>query len=193
MGIEKSEVRVLAIAGSLRSASLNKKALQIAKKAALDFGASINELDLKVLDLPMFNEDLAVNQLPESVVKMKSEIEKSDVIIIATPEYNNSIPGPLKNAIDWASYKKNSFSGKFAIIFGASAGIFGTIRAQLHLRQILTALNVDILPQPQIFIRLANDAFLEDGSLADQQVMTQMQTLVRKTLELVIQKKRTEH
>ena len=113
------------------------------------------ELDLKTLGLPLFDEDLRANGFPESVKKLKNAIASADVLLIATPEYNHSIPGVLKNAIDWASDKTNPFEGKVAAIFGASNGLVGTLRAQLHLRQVLASLNVELVPQPQVFIRSA--------------------------------------
>lgn len=176
-------------AGSLRRESFNRKALQIAKNIVTELGANVIELDLKTLDLPVFNADLREDRFPDSVVKLKDEIKKADVLIIATPEYNHSIPGPLKNAIDWASDQTNPFEGKIAAIFGASIGLYGTLRAQLHLRQVLTALNVDVIPQPQVFIRSAKEAFQSDGSLADQQITKQLRLLIEKTLILARQKK----
>jgi chromate reductase len=177
-------LHILAIAGSLRAESFNRKALQIAKKIASGFDADIHEIDLKTLSLPVFDVDLRANGFPEAVIILKQAIEAADILLIATPEYNHSIPGPLKNAIDWASDKTNPFSGKVAAIFGASTGLFGTLRSQLHLRQVLTALNVELVPQPQIFIRSADEAFLPDGSLADAQTFKQLKSLIEETFKL---------
>jgi chromate reductase len=182
-------IHILAIAGSLRSESLNRKALQIAKKIAFELGADVREMDLKTLALPVFDEDLRTHRFPESVVTLKQAIEAADVLLIATPEYNYSIPGPLKNAIDWASDKTNPFSGKAAAVFGASNGLNGTLRAQIHLRQVLAALNVELVPQPQIFIRSALEAFLPDGSLVDSKLMNQLHLLIQETLKLAQRKK----
>jgi chromate reductase len=182
------QINILAIAGSMRSESLNRKALQLAKQISLDLNANVEELDLKMLDLPLFNEDLCANGFPESVNKLKNKIASADILLIATPEYNHSIPGVLKNAIDWASYKKNPFAGKIAAIFGASIGLYGTLRAQLHLRQVLTALSVEIAPQPQAFIRTAQDAFLPDGSLVDPQINKQLKLLIEATIKLAERK-----
>jgi chromate reductase, NAD(P)H dehydrogenase (quinone) len=181
-------IHILAIAGSLRSESLNRKALQIAKKIAFELGAAVREIDLKTLALPVFDEDLRTHGFPESVVTLKQAIEAADVLLIATPEYNHSIPGPLKNAIDWASDKTNPFSGKVAVVFGASNGLNGTLRAQIHLRQVLAALNVELVPQPQIFIRSALEAFLPDGSLVDSKLMKQLHLLIQETLKLAQRK-----
>jgi chromate reductase len=182
-------LHILAISGSLRTESFNRKALQIAKKMASELGADVREMDLKKLALPVFDEDLRAHGFPESVITLKQAIEAADVLLIATPEYNHSIPGPLKNAIDWASDKTNPFAGKTAAIFGASTGLFGTLRAQLHLRQVLTALNVELVPQPQIFIRSAREAFLSDGSLADAQIFKQLGSLIEGTMKLARRKR----
>ena len=181
-------INILAIAGSLRSESFNRKALQTAKQIASELQTNVEELDLKTLDLPLLNEDLRTNGFPASVKKLKDAIASADMLLIATPEYNNSIPGVLKNAIDWASDKTNPFEGKVAAIFGASIGLFGTLRAQLHLRQILAALSVEIVPQPQVFIRSARDAFLPDGSFIDHKIKQQLRQLIEATLVLAYRK-----
>ena len=181
-------LNTLAFAGSLRSESFNRKALQVAKQIAVELNTNVVELDLKTLDLPMLDEDLRANGFPESVKKLKDAISSADVLLIATPEYNHSIPGVLKNAIDWASDKTNPFAGKTAAIFGASKGLFGTLRAQLHLRQVLASLNVELVPQPQVFIRSASDAFLSDGSLADKKIEHQLRRLIEATLALAYRK-----
>ncbi|MCX6122380.1 MAG: NAD(P)H-dependent oxidoreductase [Ignavibacteriales bacterium] len=179
---------ILAFAGSLRSESFNRKALQIAKQIAVELNTNVVDLDLKTLNLPLFDADLRANGFPESVKKLKDAIASADILLIATPEYNHSIPGVLKNAIDWASDKTNPFDGKVAAIFGASNGLFGTLRAQLHLRQVLAALNVELVPQPQVFIRFAQSAFLPDGSLVDQRIKQQLRHLIEATLTLAYRK-----
>jgi len=176
--------RVLGIAGSLRTDSYNRKALQVAKQFAQHMGAEVSEIDLKELDLPAFDDDIVRSGIPESVQRLKTSIESADLILISAPEYNYSIPGGLKNAIDWASKPKNSFDGKVAAIFGASTGPFGTIRMQPHLRQILAGLNVLVTPQPQVFIRSAREAFNPDGSIKDPKLIDQLRTLVEKSMRL---------
>lgn len=181
-------LNILAIAGGMRLESYNRKLLQVAKKIVSELNMHAEELDLKALDLPLFNADLRTNEFPESVKKLKDAIASADVLLIATPEYNHSIPGVLKNAIDWASDKTNPFAGKTTAIFGASIGLFGTLRAQLHLRQVLTALSVELVPQPQVFIRSATDAFLSDGSLVDKNIEQQLRQLIEATLSLADRK-----
>jgi chromate reductase, NAD(P)H dehydrogenase (quinone) len=177
-------IKVVAICGSLRLDSYNRKALRIAERFASEAGASVEEVSLKELNLPMYDENIEAIGFPESVQTLKTIVEASDILLIASPEYNHSISGALKNAIDWLSRRKNSLDGKTAAIFGASTGIFGTIRGQVHLRQILTALNVTMVSQPQIFIRLANEAFNSDGTLIDVKLHNQLKELINKTINL---------
>jgi chromate reductase len=177
-------LRVLGISGSLRTESLNRKALQVAKRIASELGAQVDEIDLKQLALPIYDEDVQTAGFPEPVQKLKRAVEDSDVILIASPEYNYSISSALKNAIEWLSRGKNSLDGKVAAIFGASSGPFGTLRGQLQLRHILTSVNTYTVPQPQVFIRSARDAFLPDGSLADKEVEKQLRSLVSRSLWL---------
>jgi len=186
-------LNILAFAGSLRTDSFNRKALQIAKQIASELNTTVVELDLKSFDLPLFDADLRANGFPESVKKLKDTIALADVLLIATPEYNHSIPGVLKNAIDWAADKTNPFEGKVAAIFGASNGLFGTLRAQLHLRQVLASLNVELVPQPQVFIRSAESAFLPDGSLVDQKIRQQLRRLIEATLTLAFRKEESRN
>ncbi len=177
-------LNIVALAGSLRAESFNRKALRIASAMASEFGAHVREVDLKVLDLPVFNADLREQKFPDSVTILKREIESADMFLIATPEYNHSVPGPLKNAIDWASDKTNPFQGKVATLFGASTGLVGTLRAQLHLREILGSLGVLIVPQPQVLIRSASKAFQPDGSFADRKVHDQLRLLIKESMKL---------
>ncbi|RPI04711.1 MAG: NAD(P)H-dependent oxidoreductase [Ignavibacteriae bacterium] len=192
--MKNKTLNILAIAGSMRSESYNRKALQTAKHIATEFNANVTELDLKTLDLPLYNEDLRAHGFPESVVELKNAVASADVLLIATPEYNHSIPGVLKNAIDWASDETNPFEGKTAAIFGASKTMVGTLRSQLHLRQVLGALSVELVPQPQVFIRSARTAFQPDGSFVDPNINQQLSQLIEATLALAYRKQesRTE-
>jgi len=179
-----NNIKVVAISGSLRLDSYNRKALRVAEGFASEAGTSVEEVSLKELNLPLYDGDIEARGFPESVQTLKSVVESSDVLLIASPEYNHSISGALKNAIDWLSRGKNSLDGKTAAIFGASPGLFGTMRGQAHLRQILAALNVTTASQPQVFIRLANEAFNSDGSLQDVKLHNQLKQLINKTINL---------
>ena len=177
----KYTMNVLGISGSLRAASYNTKLLKVALRMAAEAGATTREVSLKELDLPIYNEELAS---PAAVEELRAAIAGSDLIVIATPEYNYSIPGGLKNALDWVSRGKNPFSGKVVAIAGASGGPFGTLRMQTHLRQVMTCLNALLLPQPQVMVRNAAEAFSPEGELADKALEQQVKTLVTKSLTL---------
>jgi chromate reductase len=178
------EIKALAICGSLRKDSYNKKLLENAIKIAKDLGVDASEIDLKKLDLPIYDGDIEAKGLPKSVQELKKAIEACDLLLIASPEYNNSISGALKNAIDWASRGKNSFDGKVAAIFGASIGQFGTVRGQLHLRQILAYLNVLIVAQPQVYVWNCDKAFKKDGTLIDEKTTDLLKKLIADSLDL---------
>ncbi len=119
--------------------------------------------------LPFFNEDDEA-AFPESAQKLKTQIESADAIIIATPEYNRSIPGVLKNAIDWASrpYGKNSFSGKKVLVVGASVGPVGAAIGQYDLKKMLLHGNAEVFGQPEFFLGVAGSKFNEVGELTDE-------------------------
>ena len=157
-----SHVRILGIAGSLRRGSYNQAALRAAKLLVPEN----SEIDLfRLDDIPMFNQD-DEKRPPSPVLELKKRILRADAVLIVTPEYNYSIPGVfLKNAIDWASrpHGDSAWSGKAAAIMGASLGVIGTARAQYHLRQILVALNLFILNQPEVVIADAAHRFDENA------------------------------
>ena len=118
--------------------------------------------------LPMFNQDFE-KPFPEAVVTFRTKLAQADAILIATPEYNSSITGDLKNALDWASRSpQQPLQGKPATIMGASTGNFGTLRAQLHLRQILTHVGALPLGKPEVLVARAEQAFDADGKMVDE-------------------------
>ena len=182
----EEKLKIVGISGSLRKDSYNRKALHIAMQIVTDAGMDVEEIDLKELNLPLYDADIEARGFPESVLVLRSKVESADVILIASPEYNHSITGVLKNTIDWLSTGKNVLDGKTAVIFGASTGPFGTLRAQFHLRQVLTALNVFLIPQPQVYIRFAKEAFNVDGSFNDPKVKNQLKELITKSLRFTI-------
>jgi chromate reductase, NAD(P)H dehydrogenase (quinone) len=171
------------ISGSLREGSYNALALRQALRFAAEKGNIVNEISLKTLNLPAYDEDIA-SQPPSGVSEFREAVRQSDVIVIASPEYNYSVPGGLKNAIDWASRQRNAFAGKVAAIMGASSGPFGTIRMQPHLRMIMTALDVLVVPQPQVFIRNARESFTPSGDFVDKKLEERVRVLIRKSLIL---------
>jgi chromate reductase len=169
-------VRILGIPGSLRQASFNRAALRAAQER-LPPGAALEIFDLT--GIPPFNEDDEA-ALPTRVVELKARIRQADAILIATPEYNYSIPGVLKNAIDWASrpYGDNAWDGKPVAIMGASVGTAGTARAQYHLRQTFVFLNMHPLNKPEIMISSAAQRFDERGRLVDEALGTRIGQLL---------------
>ena len=156
-------VRILGIAGSLRRESLNRAALRAAAQLAPE-GAIIDIFELD--GIPGFNQDEEQSP-PAKVVELKKRIRESDAILFVTPEYNYSVPGVLKNAIDWASrpYGDSAWSGKPVAIMGASIGALGTARAQYHLRQMFVFLNMFPINQPEVMIGNASERFDAAGNL----------------------------
>jgi len=159
-------ISILGFAGSLRKVSYNRSLLS----AALEMVP--NEATLEIFDLdgiPPFNQDLE-NQPPEKVKEFKAKIRAADAILIATPEYNYSIPGVLKNAIDWASrpYGDSAFDGKPVAVMGASIGMLGTARAQYHLRQSFVFLNMHPLNQPEVMVPFVQEKIDQNGKVTDE-------------------------
>jgi chromate reductase len=159
-------MNILGISGSLRKGSWNTAALRaVAARLPEGVGLAIAEIG----DLPLMNQDLEQDgKYPEPVERFRAQVLAADALLFATPEYNASIPAPLKNAIDWASRPANTFAGKPAAIIGVAGGLLGTARAQYPLRQILGVLSVQLLGQPEVFIGGAGAKFDADGKLTDQ-------------------------
>ena len=158
-----SQYRIAVIVGSLRKDSFNRKlASAIVKLAPADFSFKQVRID----DLPLYNQDDDANQA-ESVKRMKGEIAAAQGLLFVTPEYNRSIPGVLKNAIDHGSrpYGKSAWTGKPAGVMGASPGATGTAMAQQHLRNVLVTLDVPTLCQPEVFIQVKDGLFDEAGNI----------------------------
>ncbi len=159
--------------------------MNIAIKIAGEAGVKVTTADLKTLNIPDYDQDVQDAGFPEPVKQLAEMVKNADVFLIASPEYNYSVPGVLKNAIDWVSrVKPNPFGGKTAALFGASTGQFGTVRGQFQIRQIFLTLNVIALPQPQVLIADADNAFEPDGSLKNKTSMDSLRLLLQKTFEL---------
>ena len=171
------QLTILGIAGSLRKGSYNRGALRAAQQLApADARIEIFELD----GIPLFNQDQEA-RLPEKVAQFKTRIRAADAILFITPEYNYSIPGVLKNAIDWATrpYGDSAWDGKPVAVMGASVGTMGTARAQYHLRQIFVCLNMYPLNKPEVMIADAAKRFDEQGNLIDADTRERIRTLVQ--------------
>lgn len=176
-------MKILAISGSLRIDSYNRKLLQNSINIAFNLGHETYEIDLKEKEFPVYDADIELNGIPPAVRESKVLIDNCDLIMIAAPEYNYSVSGALKNALDWFSRDINSLDGKVSIIFGASTSEFGTVRAQIELRRILQSLNVLVVPQPEVFIADANFAFTDRGDLINQEKYNQLEELIVKGIE----------
>lgn len=162
---EDTTLRVLGISGSLRKGSFNTAVLQAAIELAPQ-GMIIETADL--LSIPVYNEDVRATGVPDSVKRLCEAIAAAEALLIVTPEYNYSIPGVLKNAIDWASRPPNQpFAGKPLAIMGASSGAGGTMRAQYHLRQVAVFLDMHPLNKPEVFVRSAQEKVDASGKLTD--------------------------
>lgn len=169
--------KIIAISGSLRKDSYNTALLHEVKKI---------HPDLEILDiskLPLFNEELEAN-FPAEATVLKQKIEAADGIIISTPEYNRSIPGALKNAIDWASrpWGKNSFENKKVLVMGASSGPIGTALAQYDLKKIMLYLGAFVVPE-EVYVNLVQTKF-KDGVLVDENTKNHLKEAVVRLLDL---------
>src|SRR6266446_18031 len=176
----RDNTTILGIAGSLRKDSYNRAALRAAQDLAPE-GATIEIFDLQ--GIPPFNQDDEQHP-PVHVVDLKTRIRAAEAILLVTPEYNYSIPGVLKNAIDWASrpYGDSAWQGKPVAVMSASVGVLGGARAQYDLRQSFVFLNMYPVNQPEVLIANAAQRFNERGELTDEAA----RELIRKLLaELV--------
>ncbi|MBL8860782.1 MAG: NAD(P)H-dependent oxidoreductase [Planctomycetes bacterium] len=166
-------IRILAFAGSLRRDSWNKKLVRVAAQGARDAGAEVSELDLKELDLPLYDGDLErASGLPAGAQRFKQLLRAHHGFLVASPEYNSSISGVLKNAIDWATRAEPgepalaAFDGKVAGLLSASPGPFGGVRGLLTVRAILSGIRVIVAPD-QTLVPKAHEAFDAEGRLTD--------------------------
>ncbi len=158
-------IKILGISGSLRQGSYNSAALRAAQELA-PAGMTIEIADLS--QIPLYNDDLRKNAVPAAVTKLAAQVRAADALLFATPEYNYSVSGVLKNAIDWLSrLTPQPFVGKPAAVFGASMSLFGSARAQYDLRRILIYLDVHFLNKPEVMIAQAHERFDADGVLTD--------------------------
>ena len=176
------KLNILGIVGSLRQSSFNRFALKAAQEL-VPGDAVLDLLDLN--NIPVFNQDDEMAP-PDAVIEFKKKIFAADAILFATPEYNYSLPGGLKNAIDWASrpYGESAWQGKPAAIMGASIGNFGTARAQYDLRKILVALDMPVVVQPEIMIGNAAQRFDQNGKLIDEPTRKLIQKLLGALVDL---------
>lgn len=174
--IMTDNIHVLGISGSLRKHSKNTGLL---REAA---GLLPPKMSLEIFDLaeiPLFNQDLYADGEPEAVLEFKQRIANADLLLIATPEYNHSIPGVLKNALDWASHphRRSPLNHKPLAILGA-AGSLGSLNAQKHLRQIAAGMDMQVLEHPPIAVQRAWEKFDSQGRLTDKPTRMQLEEML---------------
>jgi chromate reductase, NAD(P)H dehydrogenase (quinone) len=179
-----AETNVLAFAGSTREGSVNKKLVSEAARITRQMQANVTVIDLKDYQLPFYDEDLETREgMPIKAKQLRQLMIKSDVILIASPEYNGSLSAVLKNAIDWASRSENgessneAFKGKKFVIMSASPGSNGGARGLVHLRTILENIGGIVLSQ-QVVVPDAYNAFDEQGHLKNEKVKKELKELV---------------
>lgn len=177
-----TELTILGIAGSLRKGSFNRAALRAAQQLVPQ-GVTLETFEID--GLPGFNQD-EEQRPPQKVVELKARIRAAGAILLVTPEYNYSVPGVLKNAIDWASrpYGDSAWAGKPVAVMGASVGALGTARAQYHLRQMFVFLNMPAVNQPEVMIANASQRFDAQGNLADEGSKKLIRDLLQSLVEL---------
>ncbi len=159
-------VKILGLCGSLRAGSYNRAALRAALELAPE---GVEMRTAEIGDLPLYNEDVRVGGDPPVVQAFGGDLAWADAFLFVTPEYNSSVPGVLKNAIDWGSrYPGQPFAGKAAAVMGASPGLFGSVRGQYHLRQIGVFLDLHFVNKPEVAITQCAQKFDAEGRLTDE-------------------------
>ena len=187
----KRPPKILAFAGSTRTESFNKKLVKIAAEGARAAGAEVTFLDLRDIPLPLFDQDLEAREgMPANGRKLKDLLMAHDGFLISAPEYNSSISGVLKNAIDWASRREANeqplvcFRGKVTALMSASPSLLGGLRGLVHVRSLLSNIGVLLLPD-QLTVSKADEAFQPDGSLVDEKKAAAARDLGKKLSDLI--------
>jgi chromate reductase len=182
------QMKVIALAGSTRADSYNKKLVREAAKIAQEMGAEVTVIDLKDYPMPFYDADLEKEGMPVSAQQFRARIINSDAIIISSPQYNGSIPAVLKNALDWASRDEKgqesdaAFMGKKIVIMSASPGKKGGAKGLVHLRAVLKDCGGDVL-EKQFSIPCADQAFDETGSLKESSLKQQLEQTVSQLIK----------
>lgn len=179
------ELHIATLPGALRAGSFNRKLLKIAEPFLEQAGVELDRLDLRDFPLPLYDGDWETEHgLPLAVQQLKERIRAADGIVIASPEYNWSIPGTLKNAIDWTSRGgKQPWAGKVVGLMGVSNGPWGTQRGMPHLRQSLLALSALVIPQ-QINVPMGGEVWDEAGNLKDEKLPGRVEKFITAFLDV---------
>jgi NAD(P)H-dependent FMN reductase len=186
--------RILALAGSTRSGSFNKKLVRIAASGARNAGAEVTEIDLRDFPMPIYDGDLEAREgVPEHARRLKRLLIEHQGLLLACPEYNSSITGVLKNAIDWASRPEREdepdlvcFKGKTAALLSASPGGLGGLRGLYHVREILANIYVQVIPE-LVTVRGVQEGktFTADGKLSDPKLQKQAEDQGKRLAEAI--------
>jgi chromate reductase, NAD(P)H dehydrogenase (quinone) len=184
--------KILAFAGSLREHALSKRVLKVAIKGAEKAGADVTYVDLRDFPMPIYNlDDHETNGFDENALAFQGLLVQHDGFLIASPEYNGSLPAALKNVIDWASRPSDNFprsavfSGKFAAMMSSSPGSFGGVRSLTHLRGVLTSISVNVLPQ-EIAVPFAEEKFVgDDEEMIDEAMKARLEELSALLVEML--------
>ncbi len=180
-------IRFVGISGSLRNGSTNT-ALLTAVRSLVPEGVAYSQAGIG--DLPLFNSDLEANGPVAAVELFRQQLREADAIVIASPEYNYSIPGVLKNALDWASRGKISpLQNKPVAIMGASPGPLGTVRMQMHLRQVFLFNNMRPVNKPEVFVSQSSSKFDAEGRLTDERTIELIRQQMNALYDLAVQGK----
>lgn len=193
-----STPRILAFAGSLRSASLNRKLLAVAVGGARDAGAEVTPIDLRDFALPLYDGDLeAAHGIPPPARKLKDLFKAHHGLLIACPEYNTSITAVLKNTLDWVSRPDGAesgqvpYEGKVAGLFSASPGAFGAVRSLESVRGILMSLGCLVVPR-RVAVPRAHEAFAEDGTMKDPKQAETVHGVAAEVVRLIARLRRVD-
>ncbi len=175
--MSERKIRILAIPGSLRCRSYSRALLQAAREVAPD-GVEIEIFDLE--RIPLYNEDVEERGDPDAVADLKRRIQAADAVLIATPQYNGSIPGVLKNALDWASRpaRQSALRGKPTAVISSTPGAHGATRAQAATRQVLEHIGADVLPGDHLAVDRVDTRFDGEGVLCDELTHRQLRELI---------------
>ena len=175
-------MRIVGISGSLRKDSWNTRLLNAAAAVAADKGQTIEIVGWN--DVPVFSEDLESPVPPEAVTAFRAAVQSADAILFATPEYNNAIPGGLKNLIDWGSRAPGIWSGKVVAVMGATVGGFGAVHGVRDVRHVMTVLGAVVIGPPNVNVPKAQEAFYDNGGLKDPVAAKSVATLIDRLVEL---------
>jgi chromate reductase len=170
--------RIALFIGSLRKDSYNRRLARAVEKLA---PASLQFTEVRIDDLPLYSQDFD-QHYPAPAARLKQEVEAADALLFVTPEYNRSIPGVLKNALDIGSrpWGTNSFAGKPGAVIGTSPGAVGTALAQQHLRNVLAYLDVPLLGQPEVFLQFKDGLIAPDGEIANESTRKFLQGFIER-------------